>query len=293
MGRRALDRARAAGARGRTRADTGAGARAGSGGGHRTPAVRGGAAAGLPAQPFPPQQPFPQQQFAPQPAHQQHPPAPHQHQQPGGQPLPAGAHGPEGLLSAPLLMVEQNFRWVDVTTSYTVLDGSGTQIGSVAETGQNAARKALRFMSSVDKFLSRSFEIRDAAGVPFLVLSRGAKVVKAKVQVARPDGSPVGEIVQDSVVGHISFDLVAGGHQVGKLVAENWFAFTFRLNDHTGNQVGRITRDTVGLAISALGGGDYYYADFRHPLPEPLRTLAVAAMLTANTLLNPDANGDQ
>ncbi|MEV4611237.1 DUF2510 domain-containing protein [Kitasatospora sp. NPDC049258] len=40
-------------------------------------------------------------------------------------------------------------------------------------------------------------------------------------------------------------------------------------------------------------GGDHYDADFRHPLPEPLRTLAVAAMQTADTLLNPDANGDQ
>jgi len=246
-----------------------------------------------PGTPLPGQ--FPPGQFPPGPHSGQHPAG----QQPPGQqhpgaPMPAGpGFGPEALLSAGLLMVEQNFQWVDITTSYTVLDRNGTAVGSVAETGQNAARKALRFMSQMDKFLSRTFEIRDSAGMPFLVLSRGAKLVKARIAVTRPDGSPVGEIVQDTVVGHISFDLVAGGHPVGKLVAENWFAFTFKLLDHAGVQVGRITRDTVGLAISVIGGGDYYYAEVPHPLPEPLRTLALGAMLTANTLLNPDSNGNQ
>ncbi|WP_441249042.1 phospholipid scramblase-related protein [Kitasatospora sp. McL0602] len=217
---------------------------------------------------------------------------------PAPAPIPAQAHGPsthgpEALLGAQALVVDQNFKWVDISTSYNILDRHGATVGSVAETGQNGARKALRLMSNMDKYLSRQFEIRDAAGVPFLVLSRGTKVVRAKVAVNRPDGTPVGEIVQQQVVGHISFDLLAGGQPVGHLRADGWYAFTFTVTDHNGTEVGRIARDGLGLTLSVLGGTDHYYVEFLHPLPEPLRSLAVAAALTANTLLNPDSHGDQ
>jgi len=241
------------------------------------------------SQPAPmPQAPVP----APVPAQPQYPQAQYPQAQQPSFPQPPGG-GPEALLSAPALAVDQNFKWVDISTTYDILDRNGVTVGTVAETGQNGARKALRFMSNMDKFLSRQFEIRDAAGVPFLVLSRGTKVVKAKVTVARPDGTPIGEIVQQQVIGHISFDLVAGGYPVGHLTAEGWYAFTFKITDHTGAEVGRIARDGLGLTLSVLGGSDHYYVEFFRPLPEPLRSLAVSAALTANTLLNPDAHGDQ
>ncbi|MFI9048045.1 phospholipid scramblase-related protein [Streptomyces sp. NPDC053427] len=247
-----------------------------------------------PQQPYqqaPAQQPYaqaaPAQQAYPQQVPQQQQPHP-QFQQPHSQ----KGGGPEALLSADLLLVEQDFKWVDITTSYGVRDRNGAEIGSVAETGQNAARKALRFVSTMDRYLSRKFEIRDGAGVPFLVLSRGVKVVKSRVAVERPDGTPVGEIVQDTVIGHVSFDLIAGGRTLGQIKAEGWYAFTFTITDHTGAEVARIGRGVLDLVLDIIGGSDFYHLQVLRPLPEPLRTLVIAAALTVNTMLRPDKDGN-
>ncbi len=144
----------------------------------------------------------------------------------------------------------------------------------------------------MDRYLSRRFEIRDAAGVPFLVLSRGVKVVKSRVTVERPDGTPVGEINQDSVVGYVSFDLVANGYTVGQIKAEGWYAFTFTITDHTGAEVARIGRTLVDVVLDIVGGSDYYYLQVFRPMAEPLRTLVMAAALTVNTMLRPDKDGN-
>ncbi|MFE3774019.1 DUF2510 domain-containing protein [Streptomyces sp. NPDC059122] len=244
-------------------------------------------------QQYPPQAPVPQQPYPPQaqqpqmPVQQQYAP-----QVPGQQPyLPMGGGGPEALLSAEVLAVNQDFKWVDISTSYSVLDGKGLEAGSVAETGQNAARKVMRFVSTMDRYLSRKFEIRDAAGVPFLELSRGTKVLKAKVQVARPDGTPVGEIVQDRVVTFGSFDLVVNGATVGHIQA-SWTAFNFTFTDHTGVEVARIGRSLLDRVLDVAFGSDYYYYEVLRPMAEPLRTMSLAAALTMDTLLKPDADGD-
>ncbi|KIZ13717.1 phospholipid scramblase-related protein [Streptomyces natalensis] len=243
-----------------------------------------------PAQPHPVQAQV-QQPYQPQQAYPQVPQQPQaQPQQP--HPQAAGVGGAEALLSAEVLKVDQDFKWVDITTSYSVRDRNGNEVGSVAETGQNAARKALRFVSTMDRYLSRRFEIRDAAGVPFLVLSRGVKVVKSRVTVERPDGTPVGEINQDSVVGYVSFDLVANGYTVGQIKAEGWYAFTFTITDHTGAEVARIGRTLVDVVLDIVGGSDYYYLQVFRPMAEPLRTLVMAAALTVNTMLRPDKDGN-
>ncbi|WP_180985879.1 DUF2510 domain-containing protein [Streptomyces sp. CB02959] len=246
-----------------------------------------------PPQALVPQQPYPPQAQQPQmPVQQQYAPQQYAPQVPGQQPYPPmGGGGPEALLSAEVLAVNQDFKWVDISTSYSVLDGKGLEVGSVAETGQNAARKVMRFVSTMDRYLSRKFEIRDAAGVPFLELSRGTKVLKAKVQVARPDGTPVGEIVQDRVVTFGSFDLVVNGATVGHIQA-SWTAFNFTFTDHTGVEVARIGRSLLDRVLDVAFGSDYYYYEVLRPMAEPLRTMSLAAALTMDTLLKPDADGD-
>lgn len=242
-------------------------------------------------QPYPPQQPYAQQQYARQAPAPQQPYPPQVPQAPAQQQFPPGGGGPEGLLSADVLAVNQDFKWVDISTSYSVLDRKGIEVGSVAETGQNAARKVMRFVSTMDRYLSRKFEIRDAAGVPFLELSRGTKVLKAKVQVARPDGTPVGEILQDRVVTFGSFDLVVGGATIGHIQA-SWSAFNFTFTDHTGTEVARIGRSLLDRVLDVAFGADYYYYEVLRPMAEPLRSLSLAAALTMDTLLKPDKDGD-
>ncbi|MEU0336250.1 phospholipid scramblase-related protein [Streptomyces sp. NPDC006193] len=203
------------------------------------------------------------------------------------------AAGPGGgtLFTEPVLVVNQKAKLIELTNEYKVMDQSGREIGSVTQVGQGVLRKILRFVSSLDQFLTHKLEIRDAYGQPQLLLTRPAKVFKSRVIVSRPDGSPVGEIVQKNMIGKINFAMVANGQQVGAIKAENWRAWNFAIVDHADNEVARITKTWEGLAKTLFTTADNYVLQIHYQLPEPLLSLVVATALTVDTALKQDARG--
>ncbi|MGY1795890.1 phospholipid scramblase-related protein [Geodermatophilus sp. SYSU D00525] len=251
------------------------------------------------------QQPAPQPvpQPTPAPAHQQ----PQQQAQPVQQPYGGqqhhGGHQQYGgqqqygaqprrsvLHDQPVLLVNQKTKLVELTNEYAVLAGDGTQIGAVVEVGQSAAKKVVRFMSSLDQYLTHRLEVRDAHG-PVLVLTRPAKLVKSRVVVETPEGAPVGEVVQANVFGRIRFDLVVGGQPAGAIQAENWRAWDFSVTDHLGTEVARITKTWEGLARTLFTTADHYVVRVHARLPEPLASLVLASALTVDTALKQDSRG--
>jgi uncharacterized protein YxjI len=205
---------------------------------------------------------------------------------------PGGAAGGWGraLYEQPVLVVAQKTKLIELTNEYAVRDGQGQQIGAVTEIGQSGVKKALRFVSSVDQFLTHRLEVRDAGG-PVLVLTRPAKLVKSRVVVTRPDGNPVGEIVQANVFGKIRFDLVAGGQLVGAIQAENWRAWNFAITDAAGTEVARITKTWEGLAKTLFTTADNYVVHVHLRLQDPLASLVLASALTVDTALKQDDRG--
>ncbi|MFE6887945.1 phospholipid scramblase-related protein [Streptomyces sp. NPDC057694] len=251
-----------------------------------------------PAQPqFQPQQamaqPAAQQQFGgPAGAPPQHPDAARvqrQVQQQAGV-APAGQGG-GSLFTEPVLVVNQKAKLIELTNEYSVMDQHGNQLGSVTEIGQSGLKKALRFVSSVDQFMTHKLEIRDAYGQPQLVLTRPAKFIKSRVLVERPDGSPVGEIVQQNAIGKINFAMIVNGQQVGAIKAENWRAWNFAIVDHAGQEVARITKTWEGLAKTMFTTADNYVLQIHFQLPDPLLSLVVATALTVDTALKQDSRG--
>ncbi|MDH6213009.1 phospholipid scramblase-related protein [Streptomyces pseudovenezuelae] len=203
---------------------------------------------------------------------------------------PGGPGGP--LFTEPVLVISQKAKLIELTNEYKVMDQHGKQIGSVTEVGQSTLKKALRFGSSLDQFLTHRLEIRDAEGEPQLLLTRPAKLLKSKVAVTRPDGTPVGEIVQQNVVGKINFAINADDdQQIGAIRAENWRAWNFAVVDHCDNEVARITKTWEGLARTAFTTADNYVLQIHYQLPEPLLSLVVAAALTVDTALKQDDRG--
>ncbi|GAA2890844.1 phospholipid scramblase-related protein [Streptomyces mexicanus] len=213
----------------------------------------------------------------------------HQVQQQAG----VAPSGPGGgtLFSEPVLVVNQKAKLIELTNEYSVFDQNGRQIGTVTEIGQSALKKALRFVSSLDQFMTHRLEIRDAYGQPQLVLTRPAKLVKSRVVVSHPDGSEVGEIVQQNVFGKINFAMNAGGTQVGAIKAENWRAWNFAIVDHADHEVARITKTWEGLAKTMFTTADNYVLQIHYQLPEPLLSLVVATALTVDTALKQDSRG--
>ena len=203
----------------------------------------------------------------------------------------AGGPGGGSLFTEPVLVVNQKAKLIELTNEYTVMDQNGRQIGSVTEIGQSALKKVARFVSSLDQFMTHRLEIRDAYGQPQLVLTRPAKFFKSRVEVSRPDGSPVGEIVQQNMIGKINFAMNANGQQVGAIKAENWRAWNFAIVDHAENEVARITKTWEGLAKTMFTTADNYVLQIHYQLPEPLLSLVVATALTVDTALKQDSRG--
>jgi uncharacterized protein YxjI len=203
-------------------------------------------------------------------------------------PAPVGA-GPS-LYEQPVLVVSQKTKLIELTNEYAVYDGEGRQIGAVVQVRQSGLKKAMRLVSDLDQYLTHHLEVRDARG-PVLLLTRPAKVVKSRVLVQRPDGTPLGEIVQANVFGRIRFDLVADGRLVGAIQAENWRAWDFSISDAAGIEVARITKKWEGLARTMFTTADRYVVLVHYRLPEPLASMVVASALTVDTALKQDDRG--
>ncbi|MFI0259669.1 phospholipid scramblase-related protein [Streptomyces sp. NPDC017056] len=265
-------------------------------------------------QPMPQQQgmgqPMPQQQYAPQAGQQvpvgvgqQMPGSQAGYGQPGGDPgkvqyqvqqqagVAPTAQGGGSLFTEPVLVVNQKAKLIEVSNEYSVFDQHGNTLGTVVQVGQSTAKKVLRIVSSLDQYMTHRLEIRDAYGQPQLVLTRPAKFIKSKVLVERPDGQPIGEIVQQNAIGKINFAMMAGGQQVGAIRAENWRAWNFAIVDHADTEVARITKTWEGLAKTMFTTADNYVLQIHCQLPEPLRSLVVATALTVDTALKQDARG--
>jgi hypothetical protein len=195
------------------------------------------------------------------------------------------------LFTEPVLVVNQKVKLIELANEYMVFDQHGRQIGSVAQVGQSALKKAARFLTSLDQFMTHHMEVRDVNHRTVLVLTRPAKVFKSKILVQRPDGSPVGEIAQDNMFGKIRFAFLVNGQQVGGIQAENWRAWNFAITDHTGGEIARITKTWEGLAKTMFTTADNYVVQIHRPLPDPLASLVVASALTVDTALKQDSRG--
>jgi hypothetical protein len=116
-------------------------------------------------------------------------------------------------------------------------------------------------------------------------------VLKSRIIVARPDGSEVGQIVQDNVFGKIRFSFLVNEQQIGGIQAENWRAWNFAVLDHTGAEIARITKTWEGFAKTMFTTADNYVVQIHRPLPDPLASMVVASALTVDTALKQDERG--
>ena len=205
--------------------------------------------------------------------------------------LTGSAAGGGTIFTEPVLVVNQKAKLIEVNTEYAVFDQNGNQIAAVRQVGQSAMKKALRFVGSVDQFLTHKLQIVDMTGNVLLAITRPAKIMKSRVEISDGAGQPVGTIVQKNMIGKISFALEAAGQTVGAIKGENWRAWNFRIEDHAGNEVARITKTWEGLAKTMFTTADNYVLQIHRPLEEPLRSMVVASALSVDTALKQDSRG--
>ncbi len=203
----------------------------------------------------------------------------------------ATAEGGGTVFTEPILVVNQKRKLIELNTEFAVFDQKGTQIGAVRQVGQSTAKKALRFMSNVDQFLTHKFQVVDVAGNVQLTLTRPAKLLKSKILIGDAHGQPVGEVIQQNAIGKIRFSMEAGGHTYGTLSAENWRAWNFNIQDHSGTEVARITKTWEGLATTLFTTADNFVVQIHRQLEDPLRSMVVASALCVDVALKQDDRG--
>ncbi|MEY2449849.1 MAG: hypothetical protein QOH79_3325 [Acidimicrobiaceae bacterium] len=201
------------------------------------------------------------------------------------------AQGTGSIFTEPVLVVNQKAKLIEINNEYAIYDQHGTQIGAVRQVGQSKAKKLIRLVSDVDQYLTHKFQIVDMQGNVQLAITRPAKLMKSKVVVQDGNGRDIGTIVQQNMIGKIHFGLESGGNTYGSINAENWRAWNFNIQDHTGIEVARITKTWEGLAKTMFTTADNYVVQIHRPLEEPLRSLVVAAGLAVDTALKQDSRG--
>ena len=203
----------------------------------------------------------------------------------------AAFQGGGSLFTEPILVVNQKAKLIELNNQYGIFDQQGNRLGAVNEVGQSTAKKALRLLTSVDQFLTHKLEVSDANGNVVLRLTRPAKLMKSSVVVCDGADNEIGRIVQDNVFGKIHFTLQAGGHTYGAIKAENWRAWNFRIEDHTGQEVARITKTFEGIAKTLFTTADNYVVQIHSVLPQPLNSLVIASAVSVDTALKQDSRG--
>jgi uncharacterized protein YxjI len=203
----------------------------------------------------------------------------------------AAFQGGGSIFNESVLVVNQKAKLIEINNEYAIYDQNARQLAAVREVGQSNLKKAARFLSSLDQYMTHQLQIVDMAGNVLLGLTRPAKFVKSRIIVTDPGGNEVGQIVQQNAIGKIRFGLESGGHSYGMIQGENWRAWNFAILDHTGTEVARITKTWEGLAKTMFTTADNYVVQIHRPLEDPLRSLVIAAALSIDTALKQDSRG--
>lgn len=199
--------------------------------------------------------------------------------------------GGGSIFTEPILVVNQKAKLIEVNNEYAIYDQHARQIGAVREVGQSALKKAARVLTSYDQFFTHQLQIVDLSGRVVLALTRPAKFIKSRIIVQDPAGAEIGQIVQQNAIGKIRFGLESGGHGYGKIQGENWRAWNFRIEDHTGTEIARVTKTWEGLAKTMFTTADNYVVQIHRPLEDPLRALVIASAVSIDTALKQDSRG--
>jgi uncharacterized protein YxjI len=199
-----------------------------------------------------------------------------------------GAAAPVGggsLFTEPVLVVNQKAKLIEVNNEYAIYNQHGQQIGAVRQVGQSMAKKALRVMTKLDSVMTHKLQIVDGYGNVVMAITKPAALLKSKVIVQDAVGNEIGQIAIQLRLGKARFNLESGGQQWGTMFAENFRAWNFNVQDHTGAEVARITKTWEGMAKAMFTTADNYVVQIHRPLEDPLRSLVVASSLTVDLIL--------
>jgi uncharacterized protein YxjI len=199
-----------------------------------------------------------------------------------------GGAAPQGggtIFTEPVLVVNQKAKLIEINNEYAIFNQHGQQIGAVRQVGQSMAKKALRLMTKMDNMMTHTLQVVDGYGNVQLVLTKPRAMIKPKVIVQDAVGNELGQIQIQLRLGKARFNLESGGRQWGTIMAENFRAWDFSIQDYNNQEIARVSKKWEGFGKALFTTADNYVAQIHRPLEEPLRSLVVASSVTIDLIL--------
>lgn len=188
------------------------------------------------------------------------------------------------ILTEPVLIINQRGKLFEVTVEFSIYDQSGRPIGAVKEVGRNVLTKAISGRSDATR--RYRLQVQDEQGRTVLSLDRPATFIRSRMIVAWSDGRPVGQIAQKSFgFGKDRFVLTIDAREVATIQSDSWRSRTFSIDDPTGAEIARITKQWAGGLKERFTSGDHYALQVYETLEPRLRALVVATALALDTTL--------
>jgi hypothetical protein len=184
------------------------------------------------------------------------------------------------LLDQSDFVVKHRPKLMERRVGYDIYDEQGTVLGSVVQVGRDNLEKTLR-PSRADN-VQTPFEMSDVAGSVVLALTH-VKAFKSSLVVGRPDGSEIGRIRLENILGKSRFAIEVAGARVGAVTAKTWRKRSFAITDGE-------TAEIAGIEMTHGSSGDHshqnvYEVHIQRLLADPLRSLAVAAVIAVDLTL--------
>ncbi len=178
--------------------------------------------------------------------------------------------------------VHQRRKVFEMRNQYELSDDAGQKLGAVEQVEQSPLTFIVRLLGDMDIFLPVTLAVTDANGGQVMRLHK--PWFRYAVTVTDSNGTVLGVVRKRVRLGKAVFTVFAPDATtvLGEVKAENWRARNFRIDDATGTEVARVTKQWRGLATEMFTDADSYAVTFESTTAEPMRSLALAAAFSVD-----------
>ena len=178
--------------------------------------------------------------------------------------------------------VHQRRKVFEMRNQYELSDDAGQKLGAVEQVEQSPFTFIVRLLGDMDVVLPVKLSVTDAAGGEVLRLHK--PWFRYAVTVSDGSGTVIGVVRKRAKLGKAVFTVFGPDATtvLGEVKAENWRARNFRIDDATGTEVARVTKQWRGLATELFTDADSYAVTFEPTTTEPMRSLALAAAFSVD-----------
>jgi len=179
--------------------------------------------------------------------------------------------------------LHQKRKFLEMRNQYTLTDEEGREIGKVEQKKQSPLAFILRLATSLDVALPVTLNVTDTSGEE--VLSLHKPWFRWGITVSG-GGRDLGKVQKQLRVGKAIYEVTGpDGQEFAHLKAENWRSKDFKLEDPSGGEVGRITKQWRGLLTEMSWlDADSYAVTFAPEAPADSKALALASALAVDLI---------